>query len=272
MRPAESVQAFLRAPEGRYVVGPSWSYFCRDRGLWGLVLWGEYDGALLERVVRMVLAELACTIDAHAVLVDARDVQGITADCFPLMVETFRGEADRLRARVSRLAFLRPTTFFGTVLEGLYHLVPLSFPVRVTVDLAQGLQWLGRHDPTIGAFLDELRASASGTPPLLREVRARLEARPGDFDVGTLASAIGTSKRTLQRQLREAGTTFASEMRAAQVRVAKRLLSTTDAKVARIARDIGFATPGHFATMFRRETGETPAGWRSRCGPSGARG
>ena len=43
---------------------------------------------------------------------------------------------------------------------------------------------------------------------------------------------------------------------------AKELLSSTRKSVGAIANELGFASPQHFATRFRRETGKTPLEWR----------
>jgi len=44
---------------------------------------------------------------------------------------------------------------------------------------------------------------------------------------------------------------------------AKELLVTDGASIAAIARIVGFRTPSHFTTVFRRSTGVTPSAYRS---------
>jgi AraC family transcriptional regulator len=41
-------------------------------------------------------------------------------------------------------------------------------------------------------------------------------------------------------------------------------LPTPDLSIAQISRSVGFRTPSHFTTVFRRVTGVTPLGYRAR--------
>jgi len=43
---------------------------------------------------------------------------------------------------------------------------------------------------------------------------------------------------------------------------AKALLVSDGAPIALVARSVGFRTPGHFTTVFRRTTGMTPGAYR----------
>ena len=47
---------------------------------------------------------------------------------------------------------------------------------------------------------------------------------------------------------------------------AKELLSGTNRSVGSIANELGYPSPQHFATQFRRETGRTPLAWRAENG------
>ena len=76
--------------------------------------------------------------------------------------------------------------------------------------------------------------------------------------------ALGVSERSLQRQLRQEGTSFRREVDAARIRAARTLLADTDQKITVIALEVGCATLQHFSALFRRMTGETPSEWRAR--------
>src|SRR5690606_10428273 len=71
------------------------------------------------------------------------------------------------------------------------------------------------------------------------------------------ARQLGLTPRTLQRRLRDDGTTFRVEARRAVVRRAKELLTSTDDKISDIATSLGVANAQHFTELFRAETGET---------------
>ena len=51
-----------------------------------------------------------------------------------------------------------------------------------------------------------------------------------------------------------------------RIEYAKRLLAKDDLSITAISRVVGFRTPSHFATVFRRTTGATPSAYRSRAG------
>jgi AraC-like DNA-binding protein len=46
---------------------------------------------------------------------------------------------------------------------------------------------------------------------------------------------------------------------------ASAFLATPELSIARISRMVGFRTPSHFTTVFRRVTGSTPRGYRTGC-------
>jgi len=47
---------------------------------------------------------------------------------------------------------------------------------------------------------------------------------------------------------------------------ARGALATSELSIAQISRMVGFRTPSHFTTVFRRVTGITPGGYRTGCG------
>ncbi len=51
---------------------------------------------------------------------------------------------------------------------------------------------------------------------------------------------------------------------------ARALLAAQMVPIAEIARSVGFRTPSHFTTTFRRVTGTTPSAYRSTAGAAGA--
>ena len=112
--------------------------------------------------------------------------------------------------------------------------------------------------------LDTLVDRCRGMSPMLRKLRELLDARPGRVTLQEAARALGQSPRTLQRRLRDDGTTFQLEHSGAQVRVAQRLLIDSDAKLESVASEVGCASLQNFSALFRRATGEAPSAWRAR--------
>jgi len=80
-----------------------------------------------------------------------------------------------------------------------------------------------------------------------------------------LADELGTSERQASRLFRsELGTTFREYVASLRVGRAKRLLRETSLPVIDVAAETGWGSLGHFTTTFRRHTGFTPTGYRSR--------
>jgi len=84
----------------------------------------------------------------------------------------------------------------------------------------------------------------------------------GYSGIQATAEAAGTSPRTLQRRLAEAGVTYAELLSTSRLRVAKNWLTTTDMTIAEISRALGYTVASNFARAFRRQTGLAPAAYR----------
>lgn len=80
--------------------------------------------------------------------------------------------------------------------------------------------------------------------------------------VAEIAEMAGTSARSLQRKLSQAGLTYSELLDGARFQRAARLLQHSDAKVIDIAFAAGYADPAHFTRAFRRISGTTPSKFR----------
>ena len=96
----------------------------------------------------------------------------------------------------------------------------------------------------------------------VREYIDRHYARPLTID--RLAARAGLSPFHFIRAFRAAfGDTPHQYLRARRIDRAKELLVTTAIPVTEICDQIGFSSLGSFSSLFRRLTGETPAGYRA---------
>jgi LacI family transcriptional regulator len=104
---------------------------------------------------------------------------------------------------------------------------------------------------------------------MARAVRARdLLRKAGDEtpSVARLAASLGCSVRTLQTSYRAVyGTTVQADIVALRVERAKALLADTRIPVGEIPAKLGFASPMHFARLFRARTGMSMREWRKAC-------
>ena len=82
-----------------------------------------------------------------------------------------------------------------------------------------------------------------------------------------VAKKMGVSRQLLNIRFREnnRGSVLA-EITAVRIEEAKRLLTTTNDKIASITRAVGYESEKHFKAVFRRATGFTMTAWRQRQG------
>ena len=79
-----------------------------------------------------------------------------------------------------------------------------------------------------------------------------------------LAQILAMHRRTLNRRLREAGTTFQTVLDDVRFEVARQLLSYTDLCMDDVAASLGYSSVAPFMRAFRRMAGLTPGQWRRR--------
>jgi AraC-like DNA-binding protein len=80
--------------------------------------------------------------------------------------------------------------------------------------------------------------------------------------IGSVATAIGKSERSLQRALACEATSFRALVAEVRADLAHDLLRQRDCRVAEVAAELGFAEPAAFSRAFRQWTGVYPAQYR----------
>lgn len=109
-------------------------------------------------------------------------------------------------------------------------------------------------------LLAKLPARA-GTAQRVRAVLGELLPR-GDASIELAAEALGASPRSLQRKLREEGTTFSEVVDELRCELAKEHLRGRASSIAQIALLVGFSDQSTFHRAFVRWTGKTPGDFR----------
>lgn len=85
--------------------------------------------------------------------------------------------------------------------------------------------------------------------------------------VAAMASSVGMSAVRFAREFKASlGTTPHQYVQRRRLALAEELLVSTDASVAQIALEVGFANHAHFSTAFRETLGMTPSAYRRRGG------
>ncbi len=257
---AEGHDAFAEAPFGAALVGRTWVHFAADAGLWGVVLFGAPDEADAAALVRSLALELEHP--PHASIVDASRLERADGAAFSALARYVKEQRDALAKRVTRLALVRPSGVVeGAVVAGFYPVSGAPYPVEQFEAPGPALAWVGAAG-SVGLALAELVEAAKGEPALLGALRAFVRRRL-DADEDDASRALGVSTRTLQRRLREHGTTFQTELGRARIAEAQRRLRETDAPITNIALDVGYATLQQFSAAFHKATGSAPSAWRA---------
>ena len=103
-------------------------------------------------------------------------------------------------------------------------------------------------------------AAADVSMALIQLVRPLLH--QGSPKIDEAARLAGMSKRTLQRELAEAGQSYRGIVAQAKIDVARDLLAHPELKVLDVALETGFRDPAHFTRFFRGAVGLTPREYR----------
>jgi AraC-like DNA-binding protein len=114
-------------------------------------------------------------------------------------------------------------------------------------------------DQTVAAYLARLEQKS--VADRLREVLVDAIAA-GEPDVEAVAAELTMSGRTLQRRLRDEGTSFRDVLAGTRRELAEALLTSGAGSVTQIGHRLGFCETAAFSRAFRRWTGQSPASWR----------
>lgn len=228
----------------------------------GAVLWGalDEDEAVglchsLELVTGRVLR------DAFDMLLDARLVDTFERGAFDVVSEYVVNRLETYHSRVRRVAMVVPPGVVGVMLAGVVGIHNPRFELRAFDDRGAAASWLGRHETVADRTL-ELGYGVHYLAPTLRSLREYFALGIAHVSLASAAAALGTTPRTLQRELQRMGTDFTTELTRARVRAAKNLLALPGEKIATIARDVGLSVSQLHST-FRRDVGKTPSEYRA---------
>ncbi len=260
MRAAESIDDYIREWRDTYVLEREFCAFHASPDLFGLIVWGRPDVNAAQAITRSREPELLHP-EAHRTVLDYRSLEVVDRDAFACMGQWVAANRDELTRRTAKVALVQPAEpFAAAIVAGFYRVVTPPYPSQLCSTIEEADAWLGGGVATpVGAIRD---LCAIGRPTTAQLSRL-LERTPG-IGIDEAARELAMTTRTLQRRLRDEGTSLRAESRKAMVRKAKALLTTTDEKIAEIARSVGCDSAQHFTELFKAETGMPPAAWRAR--------
>ena len=267
LTPAVSAEDFLAHPFGRYWAGPCHLHWSYSEALGGSVVWGHPSEADVRRIVRLwdygrLLSLPASGID---VITDCSALERIDADAFALVTSYAAEHRSEFARRYRRHALVHPAGLTGATMAGLFALSEMSHAWKMFAELRPAFDWLEQpYAERAWAEIARITLAVRALSPIVRELHRLIEARPRDVRLSSAAQTLGRSERALQRELRNAGTSFREELERARIEAARRWLLETDLKVEAVARQVGLGSLATFSRMFRRATGEAPASFRRR--------
>jgi AraC-like DNA-binding protein len=127
---------------------------------------------------------------------------------------------------------------------------------------------MNRHEPGLRLVLEEyagillsVARPEDSLMPLRRLIRASLAG--GNLSLELASRGLAMSTRTLQRRLRNAGTTFQDIVEEERAAVARVYLRDPKRSQAEVAELLGYSEYSAFTRAFRRWTGMTPSHYRA---------
>lgn len=243
-----------------YCRGSGWLLWRHD-DVFGVRAEGPLWRELLPRLEHAA-AHLASTERARIdLLIDASSLEvGAGAHHLQAAADAIAAIVQHMAARLHRLALVAPSDWSTPWWHGLPMLVQSTVSWRTYAAWTDAYDWLDGA-PWMRAELERL--FTSGPDTLMTKLDLAMRRAPAD-DLATIARLLGLSRRTIQRALARAGVGFRELRTRIRIERAEALLLSPHAKVSAVAREVGFASTGHFILWFRRHRGATPGSWRSR--------
>lgn len=129
---------------------------------------------------------------------------------------------------------------------------------QIRPDYDESMEQYARH------FLDTM-APAYARPDIEQQVKLAIQALlpHGRYSVAQVASTIGFSTRSLQRNLESSGTSFQLALNAVRVQTATRALKNPRLSISEVALQTGFAENSSFTRWFNVEFQQSPSHWRA---------
>lgn len=112
----------------------------------------------------------------------------------------------------------------------------------------EAFSWLGFGEPE--SFIDKFRLLI---PSLIQQNIIKIE---------EVSEILKISKRTLQRNLNNEGTSYRKILEQSRYEIAVKKLTNSKCSIEEIALDLGYSCPEHFSRAFKRSSGTNPSTFR----------
>jgi AraC-like DNA-binding protein len=252
--PTYDREEFVASPIGRCIVRPTFATWCAAPDLQGSILWGALD----ERSIREMMTIGAfihhpAIAASRRVITDLRDIENADANVLLGFASSARDHVSRWASGLERQALIVPTGLAGMMMSGTLPLAGVDHPLRIAHDVDTAVEFID-HPLARAAHAAAIAivTATRGRSALIGRVRAQLRSDLSGATIESCATALGMSRRTLQRELRSLDTSFSEELRRVRIATAEALLVHTDLKIDAIAIQVGFGTASRMSAMLRR--------------------
>ena len=191
--------------------------------------------------------------------------------CLAIFVLHVRAAAGAMRLR--QVTFTHPRPADTSEHERVFG-CPVQFEAAHNRLVIERSDWdaptRGAQDPGLFAVLTEhaelLLSTLPRAPDIVERTRRAIGARlrAGDASLEGVARELATSGRTLQRQLRELGYSYAALVDEVRQAMAQAYMEQPDISLAEVGYLLGFAAQSAFIRAFKRWNGCTPKQARAR--------
>ncbi|MDP3277949.1 MAG: helix-turn-helix transcriptional regulator [Deltaproteobacteria bacterium] len=260
-----SLGQFRQHPVGHYTQTASALLWCASPSLGGARVWGRPSSEETREIVGLLGLYEHAMAESFSVVLDTAAIDEIDPAAALVMLGWVKEHRKSFLRRVQMQANVIRDNAVGFAFVGILSAFGASHPFRVFTDRVEAFRAI---DPAVGPALGEeierLVEGIRGTAPELHALRARLAIEP-TLSLAQAATALGVSRRSLQRTLASGGCTFRGELTDARFAHAQALLRTTDDKLATVAARVGLSERS-LTSLFLARTGVTPGAWRQRSG------
>jgi AraC-like DNA-binding protein len=251
---------FAGPPERRYFIDRTFFFWQDGARAFGTVMWGRPLEADIEAMIPFFEVGVDERFAGHASFIDARALEAVDMLAFKKLLAYLVARRHAWGPNVRKQAILHPTGLVGVLVAGALHIVRPPYPFACFDGTgADAFAWCDVAD--LHPDVEALRSSLIASPEIGRAVQAVLEQR-GLLGAPEVARTLGISHRTLQRRLRETGTTFRAERERHLSAEIERLLTGTELDLDAIATQVGLSSASHLVAHFRATHGPTPGTWR----------
>jgi len=255
LAPVHDVDEFRASPVGRCLITASFAMWCYAPDLQGAILWGTPDERTIAElfdagryIEHRAIAARRCT------LTDCSGVERADLDAVSRFVAASRDRIAGWRRGLDRQALVVPPGQDGIMVTGALTMTGMQHALRVVHDVADAIAFLDHPGAaTAHAAASALVTAHRGAPAMLARLRAHLARNLNLATIESSAAALGTSTRTLQRELQRLATSFSEQLRHVRIATAEQLLVHSDLKIESIATQVGLGTASRMSAVLQRD-------------------